>query len=301
MDLPNYSPRSSDDEKTFGRQGSGGGSTIASMRFCKGCGKELEVLLFGDTGDKLYKTCVLCRMKSNSYNIRHKEQLKSKRQEYRKRNREKISKQEKAYKDKAKTICVPGKRRCKKCGRQIDIECFGDTSDKKYSNCIECRMRRNAIYEANRTKELKRDKEYRSTENGKQNRTKWCDANRAKMRLCRKRNHQKNKVDPKYVVIRRLRSRLKNAFKVLSLGGKLQDSNKYGIDYEAIFQYIGPCPGNRKEWHIDHIIPLSSFDFDDPEQVKEAFAPENHQWLPKIDNLRKGSNGNMQQGSGELQ
>ena len=29
-------------------------------------------------------------------------------------------------------------------------------------------------------------------------------------------------------------------------------------------------------------------DLNDPEQVKEAFKPENHQWLPAIENIKKG-------------
>lgn len=52
---------------------------------------------------------------------------------------------------------------------------------------------------------------------------------------------------------------------------------------------LGPRPGSGQEWHIDHIRPLASFDLDDSEQVRQAFAPENHQWLPAKDNLSKGA------------
>jgi len=65
-----------------------------------------------------------------------------------------------------------------------------------------------------------------------------------------------------------------NAFHRYSKNGKVKPSREYGIDYEAIFKHIGPCPG--KGWEIDHIIPLALFNLDDPEQVKKAFAPENH-------------------------
>lgn len=37
------------------------------------------------------------------------------------------------------------------------------------------------------------------------------------------------------------------------------------------------------------VRPLCSFDFDDSEQVKKAFVPENHQWLTIEENLKKGS------------
>ena len=43
------------------------------------------------------------------------------------------------------------------------------------------------------------------------------------------------------------------------------------------------------EFHIDHIIPLSSFDLNDSEQIKIAFAPENYQWLTAKENLIKSN------------
>ena len=44
---------------------------------------------------------------------------------------------------------------------------------------------------------------------------------------------------------------------------------------------IGPEPKNGNIYEVDHIIPLCMFDHNDPKQVKRAWAPENHQWLPK--------------------
>jgi hypothetical protein len=63
----------------------------------------------------------------------------------------------------------------------------------------------------------------------------------------------------------------------------------YGIDIQGIARHLGPCPGSPGEWHIDHIRPLSSFDFSDPSQVTEAFAPCNHQWLTANDNRTKAA------------
>ena len=39
--------------------------------------------------------------------------------------------------------------------------------------------------------------------------------------------------------------------------------------------------------HVDHIIPLWKFDLTDWEQVRLAFAPENHRWLTKHKNNRR--------------
>jgi ribosomal protein L37E len=92
----------------------------------------------------------------------------------------------------------------------------------------------------------------------------------------------------KYPIESTLRKRLCNAFKRYSKNGKIKSSREYGIDYKKIFDHIGPCPGRREEYHIDHIFPLSAFNFDDPNNVKIAFSPENHRWMKSGENLKKG-------------
>jgi hypothetical protein len=105
--------------------------------------------------------------------------------------------------------------------------------------------------------------------------------------VCYKKYRLQN--DESFRVKENLRDRLASAFRRLSKGGKKANAKEYGIDYQAIFEYIGECPGDRKDYHIDHIKPLCLFDFDDPEQVRDAFRPENHQWLTKEENMKKGS------------
>ncbi len=150
---------------------------------------------------------------------------------------------------------------------------------KAYRNCDNHRQKANA-----RAKQWRKD----NPERAKANIDAWVAAHPERIREL-KRQYQLNRLhsDPKFAVICRLRNRLRKAFMRYSTKGKVKPSREYGIDYEAIFEHLGPCPGNG--WEIDHIIPLSLFDFNDPEQVKKAFAPENHQWLPKIDNIRKGN------------
>lgn len=98
-----------------------------------------------------------------------------------------------------------------------------------------------------------------------------------------------NATVPKYKIIRRLRSRVRSAFKTYIETKKYKKTDEYGINYKAIIKHLGSCPGNIEEYHIDHIIPISAFDFSNPEHIKAAFAPENHQWLKIEENLKKGN------------
>lgn len=93
----------------------------------------------------------------------------------------------------------------------------------------------------------------------------------------------------KFLIITRLRTRVKDAFNKYTKTGKIMKSSDYGIDYQAVFEYLGPCPGARKDYHIDHVFPLSAFDLNNPTHIIASFAPENHQWLKKEKNLSKSN------------
>jgi len=88
-------------------------------------------------------------------------------------------------------------------------------------------------------------------------------------------------------VRKRIHSRLTFALRVQQKIVKDRTLKQYGIDVHAIIKHLGPCPGDIKDYHIDHIKPLSSFDFTDFNQIREAFSPENHQWLTKEQNMMK--------------
>lgn len=95
--------------------------------------------------------------------------------------------------------------------------------------------------------------------------------------------------DENYRILKLLRTRLYEAFKFYSETGKTKHSDEYEIDYGEIIDCLQPFPQNIKEYHIDHIFPLSAFDFDDLIQIRAAFAPENHQWLKAEDNMIKNA------------
>jgi len=114
------------------------------------------------------------------------------------------------------------------------------------------------------------------------------------------RNYQKNKynlfkkerirvkIDKNFAIKKRLRCLLRYALKNYGMG-KQYNSSKYGVDYNLIIQHLKPFPEDITKYHIDHIKPLCLFNLINHEQVKIAFAPENHQWLLAEDNLKKGA------------
>ncbi|KKN44988.1 hypothetical protein LCGC14_0687490 [marine sediment metagenome] len=65
--------------------------------------------------------------------------------------------------------------------------------------------------------------------------------------------------------------------------------NKYGIDFEAIIENLKPIPKDIHNLQIDHIIPLSNFDFTKKSDIKKAYSPKNIRLIPKEENLKKGS------------
>lgn len=84
-----------------------------------------------------------------------------------------------------------------------------------------------------------------------------------------------------------IRNRIAESLNKYSKRGKVRRTDEYGINYKKIVEHLGNCPGKREDYHIDHIIPISAFDLNDPIQIKEAFTPENHQWLLAKENLSK--------------
>lgn len=65
------------------------------------------------------------------------------------------------------------------------------------------------------------------------------------------------------------------------------DSKKYGLDWEKVIQELKPFPKDIKNFEIDHILPLHSFDLNKFEEIKKAFDPSNLQWLTIEENRKK--------------
>lgn len=104
---------------------------------------------------------------------------------------------------------------------------------------------------------------------------------------------KRRKEDIQFRIKTNLRRRLLYVLNLYGNGKKLPTS-KYGINYKKIINHLKPFPKEISKYHVDHIIPLCTFDLTNPIQIKEAFAPENHQWLLAKENLSKGGKTNWQ-------
>lgn len=100
---------------------------------------------------------------------------------------------------------------------------------------------------------------------------------------------EKYKNDPKYRLKKIIKQRVRENILLYKDRKKVYSSIKYKIDFKSIIEYLLPFPDNITEYHVDHILPLSAFDFNDPDHIKAAFAPENHQWLKADENMKKGA------------
>lgn len=155
---------------------------------------------------------------------------------------------------------------------------------KKRIRTYEKKHNSNLVIRKNRKKWLK---EYRNRKTIKEKLLKYTFSPECK-RYMAQYMRDKRKNDKDFRIKCRLRIRLYIAMKSYSENGKIGKADSYGIDYQKIIEHLKPFPIDIHRFHIDHITPLATFNFEDPKQIKEAFAPENHQWLLAKDNLSKG-------------
>ncbi len=96
-----------------------------------------------------------------------------------------------------------------------------------------------------------------------------------------------------------LRNNFNRALKKYTSTGKIQSASKYGIDYLAICesleeearQVYGKSISEMREekYHVDHIIPVSFYGLEDPEEVRRCYHPSNLRWLSGEENMSRGN------------
>ena len=110
---------------------------------------------------------------------------------------------------------------------------------------------------------------------------------------------KKRKTDPQFKIAHYLRKRIKNAFYKKKIekkhkSGKIEDLVGCDVSYliksiESKFTTKMTWENYGSYWHLDHIIPISSFDPTDPEQCKKANHWTNLQPLEASKNIAKSN------------
>ena len=155
-------------------------------------------------------------------------------------------------------------------------------------DCLEClRIKRKDKFASVEGKIaiMKRIKKYETSEKGKVNRRKLY-----------KKYYQEDMKDINKRILFSLESNFKRYFKVKNAGGKRirQVENLLGLDIEGFKSHLrkGFYADMTMEnygayWHIDHIIPKSSFDLNDVDQSAICWHYTNLEPLLATDNLHK--------------
>lgn len=202
------------------------------------------------------------------------------------------------------------RKRCSKCKEELLTECFQKDSTKVdglYSSCRECRRKHYAVfggevkkqwysknkeiirkkarevYVNNREKELKRIQEYHNSHKEEQ-------------RIYNKNYARENYYsDIKYRISRSVRTKIVRTLKQGRKGRQRWESlvgyslEDLRVRLEALFKN-GMSWENYGKWHIDHIKPISSYQYKDytDNSFKECWKLENLQPLWAFDNINKG-------------
>lgn len=105
--------------------------------------------------------------------------------------------------------------------------------------------------------------------------------------------HQARRADVKYILIQRMRSHIKNNIKGIKPNARTQDILCYSMD--DLKRHIEKqfLPGmnwtNMGKWHIDHIVPISAYNFTSAFDLecKRCWALSNLRPLWAFDNISK--------------
>lgn len=125
----------------------------------------------------------------------------------------------------------------------------------------------------------------------------WRDSNKGHIDKY-KRDYERNRrrIDPKYRLGARTRTALWTCLKERSVAKYRSTFELLGYTLEELMNHLekqfteGMTWDNYGEWHVDHKIPMSSFDFEttDDREFKLCWSLDNLRPLWEFDNLSKG-------------
>ena len=201
-------------------------------------------------------------------------------------------------------------KKCTKC--KVDKEITEFSKDKRrkdglYSSCKLCnkeyhKEHNKEYYKKNKDKikEYYKKNKDKINENKKEYDKEYYKENKDKI-IERQKEYIKNRKlsDPLFKMKCNLRTRTSQAFKNKGYSKNTKTQEMLGVDWEIAKKHIerqftkGMNWSNQGDWHIDHIIPLSSANTE--ERLKKLCHYTNLQPLWAVDNLIKSDVINGQQ------
>jgi len=272
------------------------------VKVCTKCKVEKELTdFYKDKKNKIDGCFYICKECSKEYSRKNKERDSNRNKKYYKENKEKIDLRNKKYREDNNYT----KKYYSKNKKDILSK-----NKKYYNNNKEEILLQKKEYAENNKDEIKQTKRKRYLKNKesvietakiyyKNNKDKINEAKR-KYYLKNKKSivrrvceYERNRIktDPLFKMKRYLRTRTYIAFKNKGYRKTSKTQEMLGIDWEVAKQHIerqfnkGMNWNNYGEWHIDHIIPLSSASTS--ERLKELCHYTNLQPLWAEDNLSK--------------
>ncbi len=240
------------------------------VKLCSKCKKYIDKKYFHKDPSKkdgLYSSCKFCN------------------------NKKEIWKYEERFKDE--------KKLCTKCLNYLTIDNFvkdKSTKDGYSPNCKDCRKK-----SINRDLEKKTKKiYYEKNKNIIAEKTKLYNQTTNAIRKRRERDKNRRK-NPLVRIEETISRQINNALNGEKSGKRWKEFVNYNEkelkehlenqfeDWMNWGNYGKLANYKIKTWHIDHIKPITSFNFNNINSVKECWALENLRPLEKIENIKKGN------------
>jgi len=189
-------------------------------------------------------------------------------------------------------------KKCSKCKNILDFSNFSKSTSRggdKFSLSYYCKS---CVSEYNKEKNVYKNYYIKNKKACLEKCKRWREKNieyrreydreYSKKNIKKKLAYKKKKYreDETYRLKENLRSSLQRAFKTQNTQ-KMFLSKTYGINYDEIINYLGPKPESNYE--IDHILPCSSFNHNNPMEIWMCWNKDNFQWLPLTENRRKNN------------
>lgn len=225
--------------------------------FCKEC----SVKYLGENYDKESK-------RAKKYYEKNKERIKERSRKYVQENKEKARLATKTWTEKNQKRAKQTAKKRRNNNKQREKE-----KDRQYyiNNKEKCKEASRIYIENNYEKAREATKD-------------WARKNKKKLN---KKLRIKRKIDPQFAAIDKMRNRFYGWLRSQSVIKGNRTEMMMGYSLEELYKYLVNKGYDSRIHHIDHIIPLNSFDALNPDHIKIAWNYMNLQPLTPLENGRK--------------